>query len=123
MRLIGALVMSVSLLAAGCGGSGDQATSSSTPHATAPAPAATARVADAPAAGGAIGVKECDDYFTRMEACLPKLAEQARGPVSVALGKQRTGFRQAASTPNGQVSLAATCKVLLTNVDNIPACK
>jgi hypothetical protein len=115
MRPIGALVLSVSLLTAGCGGGGEQAPSSSTPHAAAPA-------AGAPA-GGPVGVKECDDYFTRMEACLPKLPEQARGPVSVALGKQRTGFRQAASTPNGQVSLAATCKVLLTNVENAPACK
>ena len=60
--------------------------------------------------GTKVGVAECDEYFDKMDSCLGKLSEAARGTVKASLDANRKAWHDAAATPQGKASLAAACK-------------
>ena len=71
----------------------------------------TATTAAVPPAGGAIGVPECDDYLAKYDACVSgKVPEIARAQYKATLEQARKSYQQAALTPQGKATLAATCK-------------
>jgi len=90
--------------------------------AAAPAPAPTDAAPAAPADGAApaaaptasVGVPECDDYLTKVKACLTdKVPAEQRAGLEGALEQSRTAWTQAASTPQGKAALASACKTAL----------
>jgi hypothetical protein len=99
-RVIGAVLVTVGLALAGCGGDGGGAP-----------------------AGGETGVKECDEYVASFERCLPKLPEGSRDALKKALDAQLDGFKKTAQTPEGKTSLGGTCTTLLENLKKNPACQ
>lgn len=62
-------------------------------------------------AAGKIGVPECDEYLTKVDACIAgKVPEMARAQFNAAVEANRKAWEQAASTPQGRAGLAAACK-------------
>lgn len=68
----------------------------------------------AAAAGGGVsgfGVKECDDYLNAVLACIDnKVPEAARAAMRQGIEQSKTGWQQAASTPQGKAGLATACQ-------------
>ncbi len=90
-------------MAVGCGGGGQPADSK--PAASAAAPTASAN---------AIGVPECDEYLSKVEACIANhVPEEARAMQRQNMGQMRDQWRQAAANPNAKAGLAAGCKAAL----------
>jgi hypothetical protein len=67
-------------------------------------------------------VKECDDYFTRFEACLPKFPAESQQGVKTAIGLQRGAFRKQIATPEGRTAAVEACKKLTEQLAKNPAC-
>lgn len=66
------------------------------------------------ASGDKIGVAECDEYITKVEACLTaKVPEAARASYKSTLDTMRTTWKKAAETPQGKAGLAQGCKMAL----------
>lgn len=81
------------------------------PAATTPAPPA-ASTAAAPTAlsGGQTGIAACDDYITKVQACVAdKVPEAQRAMMSAAFKQQSDAFKQAAANPATKDALAAQC--------------
>lgn len=58
-----------------------------------------------------IGVAECDEYIAKYEACISsKVPANLRATYQTAFDTARKAWRDAAATPQGKASLAATCK-------------
>ena len=68
---------------------------------------------EAAAAGPGIGVKECDDYVTKYEACINKMGAAAKSAAEPGLKAQRDAFKSAAGTPAGKTALATQCKAAM----------
>jgi hypothetical protein len=111
------LSVSCALLFAACGGSDTSSTNNasnttatnkiatnSTPATSNTPPATTA------ASGDKVGVAECDDYLTRMEACLSKLPAAAKAQYESAFEQTRKQWREAAANPQTKAALAQGCK-------------
>ena len=77
------------------------------------APAAGDKTAPAPAAGGDIGVAECDDYIKKMNDCAGKMQPEAAGPMKESMATMQKAWKDAASTPEGKTALASGCKQAL----------
>ena len=78
------------------------------------------------ASGGSIGVKECDEYVSRYEACFSKMDAIAKAAAEPAFKAQRDAFKQsaaAATTPDAKAALANSCKQAATALDSNPSCK
>ncbi|HJZ80104.1 MAG TPA: hypothetical protein VKD91_07155 [Pyrinomonadaceae bacterium] len=60
--------------------------------------------------GDKIGIKECDDYIAKYEACTPKVPEAGRAAYKSALDQARTQWKKLAENPATKGSLAAACK-------------
>ena len=69
--------------------------------------------AAAPAAGGDIGVAECDDYIKKMSDCSAKMQPEAAGPMKESMETMKKAWKDAASTPEGKTALASGCKQAL----------
>jgi hypothetical protein len=69
--------------------------------------------AAAPAAGGDIGVAECDDYIKKMTDCAGKMQPEAAGPMKESMETMKKAWKDAASTPEGKTALASGCKQAL----------
>ena len=68
----------------------------------------------APAAGDSIGVAECDDYLSKVEACIADhVPEEARATQRQSMDQMRDQWRQAAANPTAKASLVAGCKAAL----------
>lgn len=68
----------------------------------------------APAASNTIGVAECDDYLSKVEACIVNhVPEDARAMQRQSMDQMRDQWRQAAANPTAKASLAAGCKAAL----------
>ncbi|MEH6420284.1 hypothetical protein, partial [Pseudomonas sp. CGJS7] len=60
------------------------------------------------------GVAECDDYLSKVNACLTaKVPEAQRAAFQASLDQSRSAWAQAASTPQGKEALANACKTAL----------
>jgi hypothetical protein len=68
----------------------------------------------APASGNSIGVPECDDYLSKVEACIADhVPEDAKAMQRQSMEQMRTQWRQAAENATAKASLAAGCKAAL----------
>jgi hypothetical protein len=82
--------------------------------AAAPADKPADKPAAAPAAaGGDIGVAECDEYIKKMSDCSGKLQPEAAGPMKESMATMQKAWKEAASTPEGKTALASGCKQAL----------
>ncbi|MDQ3819405.1 MAG: hypothetical protein M3362_17245 [Acidobacteriota bacterium] len=111
-----ALVAVCALVLASCGGASDNTTTSNGNSATSnkTSTTGTPNTTSSPtttAAGGKIGVPECDDFLAKYEACLSgKVPDAARAQFNSALEQWRNSWRKAAETPEGKAGLAQGCK-------------
>ena len=81
----------------------------STPATTA-SPAATAATTTT-AAGGDIGVAECDEFLKKYEACVSgKVPAAAQATFKTSLETWRSSWKKLAETPQGKAGLAQACK-------------
>ena len=75
------------------------------------------------ASGEAIGVKECDDYFTKVQACIGKMSAEAKPAMESAMKTNREAWREAAKKAASQDSLKGGCKAALDAFTTAnPAC-
>jgi hypothetical protein len=113
------LSVSCALLLTACGGS-DTSTTNNTSNTTVSNKTATTStptttttatpVSTTPASGDKVGVAECDDYITKMEACLSKLPAAAKASYDKAFEQTRKQWRDAAANPQTKAALAQGCK-------------
>jgi hypothetical protein len=96
----------------------DQPAATPTPASTA-APAATEQAAPEQAAPAAtadaddskIGIAECDDYISKVKACLAaKVPEAQRAMFDQAMKTSADQWKAAMAQPGGKEALAAQCK-------------
>ncbi len=73
--------------------------------------------------GGEIGVAECDEYVTKMRACLDKMPAEAKGASQGAFDQSIAAWKQAASNEASRAGLATACKAALDAVSQNPMCK
>jgi len=121
------LSVSCALLLTACGGSDSNnattnntstTTTSKTTTTTSSPATTTTTTTSSPAtttttsSGDKVGVPECDEYLTKMEACLSKLPAVAKDQYEKSFEQTRTAWRNAASTPQGKASLAQACKAM-----------
>ena len=122
------LSVSCALLLTACGGSDSNnaattnntstTTTSKTTTTTSSPATTTTTTTSSPAtttttsSGDKVGVPECDEYLTKMEACLAKLPAVAKDTYEKSFEQTRTAWRNAASTPQGKASLAQACKAM-----------
>ena len=121
------LSVSCALLLTACGGSDSNnattnntstTTTSKTTTTTSSPATTTTTTTSSPAtttttsSGDKVGVPECDEYLTKMEACLAKLPAVAKDQYEKSFEQTRTAWRNAASTPQGKASLAQACKAM-----------
>ncbi len=57
-----------------------------------------------------VGIKECDEYIEKYQACVSeKVPKDARDSLSASLAQMRASWKAAASTPSAKASLAQAC--------------
>lgn len=102
--LSAALIVSVAVLTAACGGNtpGQSSTPATQPASNAPSSASVA--------SGEFGVAECDAYMKKYLACIDRMPEAARTSAREVLDQTRTSWQQAAATEQGRAGLAMACK-------------
>ena len=92
----------------------DQPAATPAPASTAAAPAVTeqaAPAATADAGDGKIGIAECDDYISKVKACLAsKVPEAQRAMFDQAMNTSAQQWKAAIAQPGGKEALAAQCK-------------
>jgi hypothetical protein len=87
---------------AACSGGGAQ---------QAPPPQQSAAPVSQGGAASGFGVKECDDYLNAVLACIDtKVPEAARAAMRQGIEQSKSGWQQAASTPQGKAGLATACQ-------------
>lgn len=75
------------------------------------------------ASAESIGVKECDDYFTKVQACVGKMSPEAKPAMESAMKTNREAWREAAKKAASQESLKGGCKAALDAFTTAnPAC-
>ena len=84
-------------------------------------PAETAKPAEG--GGDSIGVPECDDYVSKMRACLDKMPAEAKGASQGAFEQSISAWKQAASNEASKAGLATACKAALDAIAQNPMCK
>jgi hypothetical protein len=62
--------------------------------------------------GAPIGVKECDDYAARYEACIDKMPPRDKDPLLATFDTQRNVYRDEAASGD-KAKLAASCQAAL----------
>jgi hypothetical protein len=75
------------------------------------------------AAGDKIGVAECDDYFTKLDACMGKMPAAGKAAFEQSRKQNHDAWKQAASTPQGKEGLKTGCKAALDALAQNPSCK
>jgi len=119
-----AAAITFAIVSFGCGGAATNTTNAAankpanatstttTSSTTTTAPANTAATT-ADSSSPNTGVAECDEYITKYEACLTKIAKaapQAEPALKQSFEAQRTSFKTAAANPQSKATLATTCK-------------
>lgn len=68
----------------------------------------------APASGSTIGVPECDEYLSKVEACIADhLPDDMKAMQHQSMEQMRDQWRQAAQNETARAGLAAGCKAAL----------
>ena len=73
--------------------------------------------------GGEIGVAECDEYVTKMRACLDKMPAEAKAASQSGFEQSINAWKQAASNEAAKPGLASACKSALDALAQNPVCK
>ena len=73
--------------------------------------------------GGEIGIAECDEYVTKMRACLEKMPAEAKAATQQGFEQSITAWKQAASNEAAKAGLASGCKSALDALAQNPVCK
>ncbi len=73
-----------------------------------------------PTTGGSTGVAECDEYITKMEACISSMDPTTKAQYEAAFKSTRDAWTQAAATPAGKDGLKMGCTAALTSMP--PTC-
>ncbi|MBN2194664.1 MAG: hypothetical protein JW751_17740 [Polyangiaceae bacterium] len=73
--------------------------------------------------GDKIGVQECDDYLTKLEACLKNMPEAGRPAMEQAMQQNRDTWKEMAKEPTTKAGLSTACKTALDALAQNPACK
>ena len=73
--------------------------------------------------GGEIGVAECDEYVTKMRACLDKMPAEAKAASQSGFEQSINAWKQAASNEASKAGLASACKSALDALAQNPVCK
>jgi hypothetical protein len=78
---------------------------------------------EAAAAGGAIGVAECDEYITKYSACIAKMPAASKSTAEAGFKAQQDAWKASAATPAGKAALKTGCKITLDSLASNPLCK
>jgi phage tail sheath protein FI len=79
---------------------------------------------DTGSSGDKIGVAECDEYLTKMEACLGKMPAEAKAASEQGFKANRDAWKQAASAGGAaKDALKTGCKTALDAMAANPMCK
>ena len=73
--------------------------------------------------GDSIGVTECDEYVTKMRACLDKMPAEAQAASKSGFEQSIAAWKQAASNEAAKPGLASACKAALDALSQNPVCK
>ena len=80
--------------------------------------------AEAPApSGGEIGIAECDDYVTKMRACIDKMPAEAQAATKSGFEQSISAWKQAAANEQAKAGVQSACKAALDALAQNPACK
>ena len=63
--------------------------------------------------GDKIGVPECDEYITKVEACLAKAPAAAQASIKASMDTLRTSWKTAAANPQTKAALGQGCRTAL----------
>ena len=77
---------------------------------------------DAAATGDKVGIAACDEYITKMEACIEKMPAESKEPQKQGLKAVREGWKAAASGATKD-TVATACKTALDTFASNPLCK
>lgn len=72
------------------------------------------------AADGSIGVRECDDYIMKMEACIAKMDAATKPTFEASLKSTRDAWAASAATPEGRSALAMSCSAAAPALASMP---
>jgi hypothetical protein len=75
------------------------------------------------AAGGTIGVAECDDYIKKYSACIAKMPAVAKTTAEQGFKAQQDAWKASAATAEGKAALKTGCKATLDALASNPLCK
>lgn len=114
--LVLALPTAIALLGTGC--SCSKKSDAPPPAESATATATVAATPQAATAPGSVGIAECDEYLQKYEEC----ARRSKSGNAVTLKAQRNSFILAASTPEGQRDMKASCRSMLEKLVASKAC-
>jgi hypothetical protein len=78
---------------------------------------------EAMAAGGAIGVAECDEYIAKYQKCIDKMPAAAQTTAQAGFKAQQDAWKASASTPEGKAALKTGCKATLEALSSNALCK
>jgi hypothetical protein len=85
--------------------------------------AACKKKGDGAAAGGGIGVPECDDYFARMDACAKKLDKTSGEGLTKMANMMRGAWKEEAADAEKKKALPAVCKTAVKDMaKQVPDC-
>jgi hypothetical protein len=113
----------VALAMVGCKKEGGEAAPATAEAKKEMAAAPAEKPATAAPSGGEIGVAECDDYVSKMKACLDKMPAEAKAASQSAFDQSINAWKQAAGTEAGKQGLATACKAALDAIAQNPMCK
>jgi hypothetical protein len=117
--LIAALPLTL-LLLAGC--PDDPSTGNTAPASSGPSTSTTSS-AKPVVREGEIGIKECDDYVTKMRACIEKLPEADRAAKKAVMDKTLATMKEQSGSDDTGRNLVTTCAAALKALDTDPLCK
>jgi hypothetical protein len=79
---------------------------------------------NAPPKGEAIGIDECDAYFTKAEACLSKVPPENKTAMQSAIKANREAWRDVAKNAANKDALKVGCKATLDAfIASNPSCE
>jgi hypothetical protein len=85
---------------------------------------AAPEAAEAPApAGDSIGIAECDDYVTKMRACIEKMPAEVQAATKSSFDQSIAAWKQAATNEAAKSGVQTACKTAADALAQNPACK
>ncbi len=77
---------------------------------------------DSAPSGGDVGIAECDQYLTKMEACVGKMPSSAQDSMRDSLKQSRKAWIDAAAIPAARDAIKQGCQNALDSIAKMPMC-